>query len=69
MTNTKQDKKYNGWTNWHTWNVYNHISSHEETWNGAQTCMSPKAVRPATPPGASFNVLSHTYDHNNKIQP
>jgi hypothetical protein len=28
-------EKYNGWTNWETWNAYNWLTSEEDIMNGA----------------------------------
>lgn len=37
--------KYNGWTNWDTWNAYNWISSYEFSWEACKEFAKNKDFR------------------------
>jgi len=38
-------EKYNGWSNWHTWDAYNHITSYEGSWMRASECRSVNRLK------------------------
>ncbi len=42
---TQQAEKYNGWTNWDTWNAYNWLTHDEDVYIEAQECQDTQELR------------------------
>jgi len=67
MGGITDNKKYNGWRNWATWNAYNVLTADEETYNWAINCKSKeclKRVFAQTKYKEDFKKENHNIDWN-----